>query len=147
MHPVLFLIHAQGANDMRLATLIFIAMLSNSVAFASESAYVMNFDLNILSPDGEVGYNIQLQGIRLSPDKPFHGDDLGEYDYFLTVSRAETGKAKLTIEFYEYASRRKTSDVVAEIIAEVDVVFGSPARFEGMSDTFGINLAFSIVQE
>ena len=129
---------------MRFATLTILAALLHAVAFAGDSAYVMNFDLSRLSPNGDIGGSIQLQGIHLSPEKPFHGEDFGRYDYFLTVSKAENGKAKLTIEFYEYESRRKTSDVISEIVAEVDFVFGTPARFEGKSDTFGIDLAFSI---
>ena len=132
---------------MRLAYLSYIAALSASVGFADESGYVMNFDLRTLTPDGDIVYTIQLQGIHLTPAEPFHGDDLGKYDYFLTVSEADNGKARLTIEFYEYESRKRTSDTVSEIIAEVDVVLGTPARFEGKSNTFGVDLAFSVDQE
>ncbi len=122
-------------------------MLSHSVTFADDGQYVMNFDLNTLSPGGDIVYSIQLHGIQLSPKTPFHGDDLGKYDYFLTVSKTEDGETKLTIEFYEYESRRKGSDVVSEIVAEVDVTLGMPTRFESTTDTFGVDLAFSINQE
>jgi hypothetical protein len=124
-----------------------IVMLSLSAAVASENEFVMNFDLMTKSPDGEVGYGIQFQGIHLRPKKPFHGNDLGEFDYFLTVSEFDEGKGKLTIEFYQYESRRKKSAVISEIVAEVDFTLGSPSVFKGKSDTFGIDLAFSIDQE
>jgi len=123
-----------------------IAMLSLSASFADEGDIVMNFDLITRSPDGDVGYNLQLQGIHLLPGKPFHGDDLGEIDYFLTVSSIKDGKGKLTIEFYQYESRRKKSDVTSEVFAVVDFTLGSPARFEGQSDRFGVDLAFNIVK-
>jgi len=132
---------------VRLAVLISVAILSHAVTLADDSQYVINFDLNTLSPDGDIVYSIQLQGIHLSPETPFHGNDLGKYDYFLTVSEIESGETKLTIEFYEYESRRKTSEVVSEIVAEVDVRLGMPTEFESMSDTFGVDLAFSINQE
>ncbi len=61
-----------------------------------------------------------------------------------TVSELADGKRNLTIEFYEYASRKKTSDVISEIVAQVDFTLGNPARFEAMSETFGVDLAFSI---
>jgi len=50
----------------------------------------------------------------------------------------------LTIEFYEYESRRKKSNVVSEIVAKVDVTLGVPTRFESATDTFGVDLAYSI---
>ncbi len=131
---------------MRAGIIVTIALLSFTTSLADEDSYVMNFDLITRSADGEVGYNIQLQGIRLLPGKPFHGDDLAEFDYFLTVSSLEDGKGKLTIEFYQYESRRKTSDVISEVFAVVDFTLGSPAQFGGKSDTFGIDLAFSIAQ-
>ena len=129
---------------MRFGLILAMALLSQGVIFADENRLVMNFDLNILSPGGEVDYTIQLQGIHLTPGKPFHGDDLGRFDYFLTVSGLEGGNGNLTIEFYEYASRRKASDVISEIVAQVDFTLGNPARFEAMSETFGVDLAFSI---
>jgi hypothetical protein len=132
---------------MRFAVLTSLAMLISTLAIASDNEYVMNFDLKTLAPDGAIGYSIQLQGIHLSAGIPFHGNDLGEYDYFLTMSKAESGKAKLTIEFYEYESRRKTSDVVSEIVTEIDIILGAPAKFEGKGDTFGIDLAFSVDQK
>jgi hypothetical protein len=66
-------------------------------------------------PDGSSSYSVQLQGIGLSLNRAFHGRDLGKCDYFYTVSDVENGKGKLTIEFYEYETRRKTSEVVSEI--------------------------------
>ncbi len=132
---------------MRFGLVLAITLLSQGATYADENGFVMNFDLNTLSPGGEVVYSIQLQGIHLTPGTPFHGDDLGKYDYFLTVSELADGKGNLTIEFYEYASRKKTSDVISEIVAQVDFTLGSPARFEGMSETFGVDLAFSIDQK
>jgi hypothetical protein len=134
----------KGVINMRFGLVIAIAMLTLSASFADEGDIVMNFDLITRSPEGDIGYNIQLQGIHLLPGKPFHGDDLGEFDYFLTVSSVEDGKGKLTIEFYQYESRRKISDVISEVFAVVDFALGSPARFEGQSDGFGVDLAFSI---
>lgn len=122
-----------------------IPLLLSSAAFADD--YLLNFDLNMSLPDGSDTYSIQLQGIGLSLDRPFHGSDLGKYDYFLTVSDVENGGGKLMVEFYEYETRRKTSDVVSEIVNEVEFLLGNPAVFEAMGDTFGINLAFSITEK
>ena len=88
---------------------------------------------------------LQLQGVGLSDGKAFHGQDLGKYDYFLTVTEVKDGKGKLTIEFYAYETRRKQSDVVSEIVEEVEFSLGAPANFESMTDAFGVDLAFSIV--
>jgi hypothetical protein len=108
----------------------------------------MNFDLIIKKPDsGEVYYNVQRQGVHLLAKKPLHGDDLGEIDYFLTVSGLENEKGKLTIEVYEFETRKKESDVICEIIADVDFALGSPTRFEETNERFGVDLAFSIEQE
>jgi hypothetical protein len=132
---------------VRAVLLATFAVLAHSLSFAEDDKLVMNFDLNTLSPDGSVAYSIQQQGIHLSPGKPFHGTDLGNFDYFLTASKAEDGKAKLTIEFYEYETRRKMSDVISDIVDEVDITLGTPARFEGASATFGVDLAFMISRE
>jgi hypothetical protein len=128
-----------------------IVMLSFATALAAEdstSEYVMNFDLIINKSDGgEVYYRIHQQGVHLLSKKPFHGDDLGEFDYFLTVSEMEDGKGKLSIEFYQFETRKKKSDVMSEVVAEVDFTLGSPARFEAKNDKIGVDLAFSIDQE
>ncbi len=68
-----------------------------------------------------------MQGIHLASDEALHGIDLGKYDYFLTASGVEAGVGRLTIEFYECETRKKTSDVVSEIVAEADFQLGSPA--------------------
>jgi hypothetical protein len=128
----------------RVGTILAILVLSSTTAFAGNAKYVLNFDLISMLPDGSVSYSIQLRGIHISLDEAFHGDDLGKYEYFLTVSSIEDGKGKLTIEFYEYETRKRISDVVSEIVTEVDFSLGSPAVFEAMSDTFGIDLAYSI---
>lgn len=47
-------------------------------------------------------------------------------------------------EFYEYESRKKTSDVVSEIVSEVEFTFRVPARFQSRNERFEIDLAFSI---
>jgi len=127
---------------------ILLAMLMSlpATSLASDSTYLLNLGVNTTLPDGEPGYRIRLQAIHLSPGKPFHGYDLGKYDYFLTVSDVEDGKGKLTIEFYEYETRKKESDVVSEIVSDVDFSLNSPTVFEAKSDTFGVDLAFSIVE-
>jgi hypothetical protein len=122
-------------------------MSFSATTFASDSKYLLNLDLNTKLPDGNAGYSIQLQAIHLSPGKTFHGNDLGKYDYFLTLSEVEDGKGKLTIEFFEYETRKKKSDVISEIISIVDFSLNSPTVFEAMSDTFGVDLAFSIVKQ
>jgi hypothetical protein len=132
---------------VRVATLLAVLVSFSTTALASDSKYVLNFDLITKLPDGSVGYSIQLQGIHLVPDKAFHGDDLGKYDYFLTVSGVENGKGKLTIEFYEYETRKKKSGVISEIVTDIDFSLGNPAVFEATSDTFGVDFAFSIVQK
>ena len=106
---------------VRVGILLALLMSFSATTFASDSKYLLNFDLNTKLPDGNAGYRIQLQAIHLSPGKTFHGNDLGKYDYFLTLSEVEDGKGKLTIEFYEYETRKKKSDVISEIIS---IVFG-----------------------
>ncbi len=121
--------------------------LLSTATFAADNEYLLNFDLNMKLPDGSNSYSVQLQGVGLRLNQAFHGSDLGKYDYFLTVSDVENDKGKLTIEFYEYETRSKTSDVVSEVVADVDFSLGSPTVFESMGDTFGIDLAFSIVEK
>lgn len=132
---------------MRLGVLVSVLMLALVPAFADEGRFIMNMELITKLPDGSDSYSIQLQGIHLVPDKPFHGNDLGKYDYFLTVSDSEDGNGKLTIEFYEYETRKKKSAVISEIVADVDFSFSSPTVFEAKTDTFGVDLAFSIVEK
>ena len=127
-------------------SLVIVTLLLTS-ALAGENDFIMNFDLVTKRPDGSVEGSIQLQGIHLVAGKPFHGSDLGRYEYFLTVSGVEDGECVLTIEFYEYKSRKKVSDVVSEIVAEVSFEPGRPAVFQGNSDTFTVDLAFSINQK
>ena len=129
---------------MRLIVAALVSMLFLAPVQASDSEYLLNFDLKRIQPDGSVGGSIQLQGIRVSADNAFHGVDLAKLEYFLTVSDVTDGGGKLTIEFYEYETRKKVSEVVSEIVAEVDFELSTPAVFEGSSDTFGIDLAFSI---
>ena len=116
-------------------------------ALAEDRHFLLNLDLNMKLPDGSDSYGIQLQGIHLAAGKAFHGDDLGKYDYFLTVSGVEDGGGKLTIEFYEYETRKKKSEVVSEIVSDVEFSLNHPTVFEAMSDTFGVNLAFSIAEK
>jgi len=132
---------------MRLGKLAAILMLALVPAIADDGKVIMNMELITKLPDGSDSYSIRLQGIHLVPDEPFHGNDLGKYDYFLTVSDGEDGNGKLTIEFYEYETRKKKSAVVSEIVADVDFSFSSPAVFEAKTDTFGVDLAFSIVEK
>jgi len=124
-----------------------ILTLFAATALAGDSKLLLNLDLNMKLPDGSDSYSIQLQGIHISPGRAFHGDDLGKYDYFLTVSGVEDGRGRLTIEFYEYETRKKKSEVISEIVSDVDFSLSSPAIFEGKSDTFGVDLAFSIDEE
>lgn len=131
----------------RLGLLSAIFALLSSATFAADNEYLLNFDLNMKLPDGSDSYSVQLQGLGLRLNQAFHGSDLGKYDYFFTVSDFENGKGKLTIEFYEYETSRKISDVVSEIVADVEFSLGSPTVFESMGDTFGIDLAFSIVEK
>ena len=128
-----------------LATMTMTLMLSPT--YAGDAKYIMNFDVEVLRWDGRNDGSIQLQGVHLTLDQPFHGRDFGEHEYFFTVSDVKDGKGRLTIEFYEYESRKKVSKVISEIVAEVDFELGIPAVFEGKSDTFGVDLAFSIDQE
>ncbi len=127
--------------------LLAILAMAASTAVAGDNEYLLNIDLNSKLPDGSSGFSIQLQGIHLSSGKAFHGTGLGKYDYFLTVSGVSDGKGRLAIEFYEYETRKKKSSTVSEIVADVDFALGSPAVFAATSDTFGIDLAFSIVEK
>lgn len=134
---------------MRNSTVILICMVTLCSAFADEelvNRYIMNFDLLTKTADGDDRSSINLQGIHLHDGKVLQGDDLGEFRYFLTISGTDDRKGKLTIEFYEYESRNKTSDVVSEIVSEVEFTFGEPARFQSKKGSFGIDLAFSINQ-
>jgi len=115
--------------------------------YADDATYIMNFDVEVLRWDGRNHGSIQLQGVHLTLDKPFHGRDFGEHDFFFTVSDVEDGKGRLTVEFYEYESRKKVSEVISEIVAEIEFELGSPAVFEGKSGTFGVDIAFSIDQK
>lgn len=135
---------------MRLRTAILLAVLSLAPAHAGTNSvqkYQMNIDLIVKTHDGDIVYSHQLQGINFLSGKPFHGKDLGEIDYFLTITGADDGKGKLTIEFYRYETRKKRSDVLAELVEEVSFDFGSPTTFESRNDEFGVNLAFSIAQK
>jgi hypothetical protein len=131
----------------RLGVLSTILAVLSATTFAADNEYLINFDLNMKLPDGSDSYSVQLQGIGLRRNQAFHGSDLGKYDYYLTVSDVENGKGKLSIEFFEFETRMKTSEVVSQIVANVDFSLGSPAVFESMGDTFGIDLAFSIVEK
>ena len=134
---------------MRITAVLLFCMIIVGSVLADESGdhkYVMNFDLLTKTADGEDGYTINLKGVHLHDGKPLHGDDLAEFEYFFTVSGIDENKGKLTIELYEYESRRKTSDVVSEIVSEVDFRFGEPGRFESRNERFGVDLAFSINQ-
>ena len=115
-----------------------------SAAWADSGEYVLNFDLDSTFANGNPGFSIQLQGINLVSDKAFHGKDLGKHDYFLTVSNVNNGVGKLTIEFYEYETRKNESDVVSEIVSKVDFQLGRPTVFEAENESFGVNLAFII---
>lgn len=131
----------------RVGSLFVLLMLFSATSLAGDSKFLLNLDLNMKLPDGSDSYSIQLQGVHLASGKAFHGEDLGKYDYFLTVSDVDGGSGKLTIEFYEYESRRKKSEVVSEIVSGVDFSLNSPTVFAAMSDTFGVDLAFSIVEK
>ena len=130
----------------RRALLASLALLFTAT-FAADNGYLLNFDLDMKLPDGSNSYSVQLQGVDLQLNQAFHCNDLGKYEYFFTVSDVDNGKGKLTIEFYEYETRRKTSEVISEIVADIDFSLGSPAVFESMGDNFGINLAFSIAEK
>ena len=132
---------------MRIATAFLIWMFIIGPAVADESSddkYIMNFDLRTKTVDGGDGYGVQLKGVQLLDGKALHGDDLTEYEYFFTVSDVNAGKGKLSIEIYEYETRRKTSDVVSEIVSEIEFAFGEPRRFQSENGRFGVDLAFSI---
>lgn len=132
-------------------SMLLYVVLTFPAAFADENIearYLMNFDLIINKPaDGDVYYNIQLHGAHLAADKEFHGDDLGEIDFYFTVSAAEDGKARMRIEFYEFETRQKLSDVISEVVAEIEITLGTPARFEANNENFGVDFAFSVDRE
>jgi len=132
---------------LRIAIAVLLGVFTLCSALADEDAvnkYIMNFDLMTKTADGEDGYRINLRGIHLPDGKVLHGDDLAEFNYFLTVSGTDYRGGKLAIELYEYESRAKTSDIVSEIVVEADFVFGEPGRIQSRNDRFGIDLAFSI---
>ena len=131
----------------RVRSLLALLTLLPVLVAAGDREFLLNFNLNMTLPDGSDSYSIQLQGIRLFPGKAFHGEDLGNYDYFLTVSDVEDGSGVLTIEFYEYETRKKKSDVISEIVSDVDFSLNSPTAFEAVSDTFGVDLRFSISEK
>jgi len=129
-----------------IASITAIALLSFCPVVAEENDrnYLMNFDLAITRADVDgVFASIQLQGIHLTSDKPFHGSDLGEFEYFYTVSDAGDGKATLVIEFYQYETRHRKS-LVSELVSEVEFALGIPAQFESSNDSIAVDLAFSI---
>ena len=122
-------------------------VLLATTASADDGRFLLNLDLNMKLPDGSDTYSIKLQGIQLELDVAFHGEGPGQYDYFLTLSNVKDGAGKLTIEFYEYETRKKESEVISEIVSDVDFLLASPTVFEAMGDTFGVDLAFSVVSK
>ena len=110
----------------------------------NDNSYIMNFDLALTRAEVEGVYgSIQLQGIHLKSEKPFHGSDLGEFEYFFTVSDEGAGKAKLLIEFYQFETRHRKT-LVSEMVSEVEFVLGVPAQFESSNESIAVDLAFSI---
>lgn len=117
-------------------------------AEGNERTYIVNYDLIITNPnDNGASYHVQQSGIHISPQLQFNGDQLGEMDYFFAISDLEDNKGKMTVEVYQFETRKKDSDVISEIIAEVEFPLASPARLEVKNEKFGIDLAFSIDQE
>ncbi len=115
------------------------------VAESNESVYLMNYDLIITHPDGNrVLYQHKQFGIDISPQHKFHGDELGEMDYFFTISELENQQGKLTIEVYQFENRNKELNTISEIIMEADFTVAGLVRTEARNNNFGIDLAFSI---
>ena len=126
-------------------------VVSSATAIAAENSartFIINYDLIITNSNADgASYHVQQSGIHISPQRQFHGDQLGEMDYFFTVSELDDGKGKMTVEVYQFETRKKESDVVSEIIVEVEFTLASPARLDVRNEKFGIDLAFSIDEE
>ncbi len=129
-----------------IAVLTVVFLLPNSYAdIGGKQAYILNFDLDVNYPIGsDIVYETRLEGIHLSSEKPFHDEGLGEIDYFLSISESEDGLGRLTVEFYQFESRRKISDVISELVSVVDFSFGSPMTFKARNDEFTVDLAFIV---
>ena len=126
---------------MRFATAAVALFLATNVVVADENSntYLINFDLIISNAESdEVFASLQLQGIRLQADKPFHGRDVAGFDYFFTVSEQDDGKERLTIELYQYETRRKKA-IKSELVSEVELAFRSPNRFEANNESTARN--------
>ena len=129
--------------------LLFVVSLATAIA-AENSArtFIINYDLIITNPNaGGASYHVQQSGIHILSQRQFHGDQLGEMDYFFTVSDLDNGKGKMTVEVYQFETRKKESEVLSEIVVEVEFTLASPARLEVKNEKFGIDLAFSIDEE
>lgn len=140
--------HFTESNNMRISIVALLCFAAICTAIADDNAddkFVMNLDLRTKTADGGDGYSINLKGIHL-PDGKVLQEDLAEFRYFLTVSGSDEHNGKLTIELYEYESRNKTSEVISEIVSEVEFSFGQPSQFQAKNERFGIDLAFSISQ-
>lgn len=130
------------------ALVVFFLLALAISAEGNERTYMANYDLIITNPnDKGASYHVQQSGIHISPQLQFHGDQLGEMDYFFSISDLEDNKGKMTVEVYQFETLKKDSDVISEIIAEVEFTLASPARLEVKNEKFGIDLAFSIDQE
>jgi len=128
----------------RLFVLITLLFAINVLADEGKKNFVMNFDFDLSDVStSRVFGSLQLQGIRLRENNQFQGKDLGKIDYFFTVSETDKGEGKLTVEFYQYESRKKKV-ALSEVVSEVSFQFGSPATFITENESFRLDLAFSI---
>ena len=138
-------------NTVRSGMPFLLIVISLATAIAAENSartFIINYDLIITNPNPDgASYHVQQSGIHISPQRQFHGDQLGEMDYFFTVSDLDNGKGKMTVEVYQFDTRKKDSDVVSEIVVEVEFTLASPARLDVKNEKFGIDLAFSIDEE
>ena len=138
-------------NTVRSGMPFLLIVISLATAIAAENSartFIINYDLIITNPNPDgASYHVQQSGIHISPQRQFHGDQLSEMDYFFTISDLDDGKGKMTVEVFQFETRKKEFDVVSEIVVEVEFTLASPARLDVKNERFGIDLAFSIDEE
>ena len=113
------------------------------MSIADGSIYLLNYELSMTRPDGKSIFTAQMEELGL-PEQASTGYDIGKYAYSLFLSDVEDGRGTLTVFAYEYDSRERPSKIIAETIDDVDFSLGSVAVFDARTDTYDINLTFSI---
>ena len=119
------------------------SMLLATMSMADESVYLLNYELSMTRPDGSAIFTAQMEELGLR-ERASTGHEIDKYAYSLLLSDVEDGRGTLTVFAYEYDSRERPSKIIAETIDDVDFSLGSVAVIDARTNTYDINLTFSI---